>query len=292
LTGNFGGPDSLRKSYDLGQTWEVIAYSPLISSIEDLLDQNDTHLLYRVNPNGNSNEVFSYSIINDTWHPIPNTVESLSPFQSYINNNRIYTSIDNVNGLSINSCALDGSDDQNIYNFNDLLFFDGFVESNGFMGFLAVGLLTPFGGKDLYVSNDNGQTFTFQATLYNAPYFINFKPLESGEYIVNASSNVLRVSPDLQTFTPITNGFKLTNISDVTSINNFIYATKAGVIFQRSGDNGVTFENLTDTGIPQGKILQKGDSIFYETVVDLDVLWINRSFNNQFTLLNIAIVCM
>lgn len=286
LTGNFGGPDSLRKSYDLGQTWEVIAYSPLISSIEDLLDQNDTHLLYRVNPNGNSNEVFSYSIVNDTWHAIPNTSEDLflNQHQSYIHNNRIYTAKDSIMTMHIYSAALDGSDNQIVYTTNNNLYYRGFYENNSIMGYIKSNVNNPESSHDLFISNDDGETFTLQTTLDYSPLFLDYKPFETGECIINSSNNVFRVSADLQTNTPITDGFKLTNINNVTSVNGALYATKGGVCFKRSDDDGASFENLTaEAGIPLSIILNQGDSIFYETVVDYDVLWMNRSFDNGLT---------
>ena len=284
LTGNFTGPDSLRKSNDLGQTWESVAYSPQIFTVQELLDQNNTHLLYKVNPNGNSSEIFSYSVVNDTWHEIPTSDQSGYPIQSYIRNNRIYTAIDSFLTLSIHSAALDGSDDQVVYSLDDYFFYNGFYENNSTMGFLKTGLTTPFGANDLFISNDNGQTFNFQTTLNNSQLSYGYKPFESGDCIMNSSNNIFKVSADLQTYTQITDGFKLTNINNVTSVNGALYATKAGVSFQRSDDNGATFENLTtEVGIPQSLILNQGDTIFFETVVDYDVLRMTRSFDNGLT---------
>ena len=275
---------AILKSSDLGQSWSNEPFPNFISDVFLLLDRDDSNILFYVNTNIDTCKYFTYSVIDGNWHGIPNTGYQIGPGAAYIFNNRVYRLIVN-DSLNIYSCAMDGSDNQLIYTNNNTLNFNGFLETNGMMAYLTQEPTTPLNAKELYVSTDNGLTFTHQTTLINTPTWQNIKkPLESGECIVRSGANLYLMSADFQNYELITDGFVLQDIDYVTSINDVIYAYELSMFFGRSADNGLNFEDILPTnGALMGGMIHQGDSIYYETFDEETFFKFYRSYNNGVT---------
>ena len=275
---------AILKSSDLGQSWSNEPFPNFITDVFFLMDRDDSNILFYVNSNIDTCKYFTYSVIDGNWHGIPNTSYQIGPGATYIFNNRVYRLIVN-DSLNIYSCAMDGSDNQLIYTNNNTLNFNGFLEINGTMAFLIQEPSTPLNSKELYVSTDNGLTFTHQTTLANTPSWQNVtKPLESGECIVRSGANLYLMSADFQNYELINDGFILQDIDYVTSINDVIYAYEPGVFFGSSADNGINFEDIMPTnGALMGGMIHQGDSIYYETLDEDTYFKFYRSYNNGVT---------
>jgi hypothetical protein len=274
---------AVMKSSDLGQSWINEPSPDFIQNVFYVNDNDDSNILFYVNSTDTC-KYFIYSVVDGNWHAIPNTNYQNGPGATYIFNNRVYR-LNFNDSLNIFSCAMDGSDNQLIYTNNNILNFNGFLEINGTMAFLVQELSTPLNSNELYVSTDNGLTFTHQTTLTNAPSWGDIKkPLESGECIVRSGTKLYLMSADFQNYELITDGFVLQDIDYVTSINDVIYAYEPGVFFGRSADNGMNFENVMSTnGALKGGMIHRGDSIYYETLEEDTVFKFYRSYNNGAT---------
>jgi len=279
-----GSVGTILKSSDLGQSWSNEPFPNFIFDVFIVADTDDSNILYYVNTNIDTCKYFIYSVVDGNWHGIPNSNYQNGPGATYISNNRVYRL--NFNGsLTIYSCAMDGSDNQLIYTNNNTLNFNGFLEINGKMAYLIQEPSTPLNSNELYISTDNGLTFTHQTTLSNTPSWQNVKkPLESGECIVRSGANLYLMSADFQNYELINDGFILQDIDYVTSINDVIYAYEPGVFFGRSADNGMNFEDIMPTnGTLMGGMIQQGDSIYYETLDEDTYFKFYRSYNNGAT---------
>lgn len=277
------GNGLLIKSSDLGLTWTNHPMPNYIDYAMIIRDKDEAHIVYSVSSTDTSRN-FVYSVLDNSWHAIPGT-NANGLIQSYIFNNRVYTALNASSIFSISSCALDGSDNQLLYSNSDVLLYDGFVEINGTLAFLITEITTPFNAKDLYVSNDNGLTFTFQSTLENTPNWINFAiPLETGECIVRSGSNLYLMSENFEQYELINGGFVLNELDYLTSVNNEIYVSEPGQFFGKSNDNGANFVSVVNSnGYLSGEILQQGDTILYETLDNNLGSVFQRSFDNGLT---------
>jgi hypothetical protein len=285
LTGYFEGEDKLMKSTDLGVTWISEAIPTTISTVTSVLDQNETHILFKVSPgiNNNSN-IFSYSIANGTWHAMPNLTNSAYASDAFIYGNRIYSAIEEIFDITVYSYALDGSDFQTLYTTSDFWFFRGFIELNGVF-LLEIAPDASSTTYELYTSTNNGQTFTLQSTLNNTPALFGDIPLSNGECLLSNNSNLFLMSSDFQNYEPITNGLILTQIGYIASFNNTLWISKANASFQRSTDNGNTFIPFpTSYGTPYGGIAHKGDTLFFQSMNESSELIGYRSFDNGLTI--------
>lgn len=274
---------AIMKSSDLGQSWTNEPFPNFIQNVFSIADTDHSNALYYVN-SIDTCRYFIYSVFDGYWHGIPNTNFQNGPGAAYIFNNRVYTLFFN-DSLNIYSCAMDGSDNQLIYTNNNALSFNGFLEINGMMAFLIQEPSTPLNAKELYVSIDNGLTFTHQTTLTNPLSWGNVKkPLESGECIVRSDTHLYLMSANFQNYDLITDGFVLLDIDYVTSINDVIYAYEPNVFFGRSVDNGMNFEDIMPTyGELMGGMMHRGDSIYYETIDEDTYFKFYRSYNNGAT---------
>ncbi len=287
-----GGSGVILKSNDLGQTWNNESMPDFIDNVMKTFDTGNAHITYLVSSTDTSRS-FIYSVIDGNWHAIPGTNTTGGLIASYIYNNRVYTAIDGTNDFSISTCAMDGSDNQLLYSNPTSIQFNGFLEVNGTMAFLIEEITTPNNSSELYVSNDNGQTFTYQVTLNNTPVWWNeVKTLESGQCIVWAGIDLFLMSADFQTYQSITDGMIIFGLKYVTSINNVIYAANYDAFFGRSEDDGITFEDLSGISTsPMGGILQQGDTILYETLDNYyQVYSFIRSYDNGVTFDSLPIV--
>ena len=279
-----GSVGTILKSSDLGQSWSNEPFPNFIYDVFIVADSDDSNILYYVNTNIDTCKYFIYSVVDGNWHGIPNSNYQNGPGATYISNNRVYRL--NFNGsVTVYSCAMDGSDNQLIYTNNNTLNFYGFLEINGTMAFLTQEPSTPLNSKELYVSTDNGLTFTHQTSLSNIPSWQNVKkPLESGECIVRSGTNLYLMSADFQNYELINEGFILQDIDYVTSINDVIYAYEPGVFFGSSANNGINFEDIMPSnGALMGGMIHQGDSIYYETLDEDSYFKFYRSFNNGAT---------
>lgn len=287
-----GGNGLIVKSNDLGQSWTTEPMPAFIEYVMKTFDSDDSHITYMVGSTDTS-RCFIYSVFDGVWHAIPGTNTTGGLITAYIYNNRVYTAVDGANDFSIYTCALDGSDNQVLYSNAATLQFQGFIEVNGSMAFLIHEPTTPIDAEDLYVSNDNGQTFTYQATLSNAPVWWDVvEPLESGQSIVRSGTDLWLMSADFQTYQSITNGMILLGLKYVTSINNVIYTANYGEFFGRSANDGLTFEDLSAVSTsPMGGILQQGDTILYETGDNYSSVYsFFRSFDNGGTFDSLPVI--
>lgn len=284
-TGYFEGEEKIMKSTDLGVTWTTGLLPTTISSVVSILDQNETHILFRVSPGiSNNSNTFSYSIANGTWHAISNLTNSAYANEVFIYEDRIYSAIEEIFDITVYSYALDGSDFQTLYTTSNFWYFRGFIELNG----VFVLEIAPDASStiyELYTSTDNGQTFTLQSTLNNTPALFGDIPLSNGECLISTNSNLFLMSSDFQNYEPITNGLILTSIGYLDSFNDALWAGKVNVSFQRSTDNGTTFNPFpTSFGTPYGGIAHKGDTLFYQAMNEESNLIGYRSFDNGLTI--------
>jgi len=105
MTGYFEGEDKLMKSTDLGVTWISETLPTTISTVTSILDQNETHILFKVSPSINNNSnTFSYSIANGTWHAMPNLTSSAYSSEAFIYGNRIYSAIEEIFDITVYTC--------------------------------------------------------------------------------------------------------------------------------------------------------------------------------------------
>jgi uncharacterized repeat protein (TIGR01451 family) len=274
---------AIMKSSDLGQSWINEPFPDFIQNVFYVNDNDDSNILFYVNSTDTC-RYFIYSVIDGNWHGIQNTNFQNGSSGAYIFNNRVYN-LRFDDSLNIYSCAMDGNDCQLIYTNNNTLNFNGFLEINGMMAYLTQEPSTPLNAKELYVSTDNGLTFTHQTTLTNTPSWGDVtKSLESGECIVRSGTELYLMSADFQNYELITDGFVLQDIDYVTSINDVIYAYEPGVFFGRSADNGMNFEDILPTnGELMGGMIHQGDSIYYETLDEETFFKFYRSYNNGAT---------
>jgi hypothetical protein len=284
LSGYIDGEDKLMKSTDLGATWVSEVLPINISEIVSILDKNETHILFKVwSSVANGSNTFSYSIANGTWHAMPNLTNSAYASEAFIYGDRIYSAIEEIFDITVYSYALDGSDFQTLYTTSDFWFFRGFIELNGVFA-LEIAPDASSTTYELYTSNDNGQTFTLQGTLNNTPVLFGDIPLSNGECLISNNSNLYLMSSDFQNYETITNGLILTQIGYIASFNDALWTSKVNVSFQRSTDNGSTFNPFPSShGTPYGGIAHSGDTLFYNSMNEAGDLIGFRSFDNGLT---------
>jgi hypothetical protein len=267
LCGYIDGQCQIRKSNDLGVSWAIESLPPQISYINKVFDYNDTHLVFSV---GNQNDVvsvFSYSLENSSWFAISNSSQTQNQMYSVILNDRILLAKQEVDGLKIYSTDLNGNDDQLIHTNSSAFSTSGLHKINNFLVYAVYEIGEPT--LNIYTSEDEGFTFTLNSSFSHTISFNNVLNLQSGESII-LSNRLSKLNEYLQQFSLIEDGLTLIDPDYIRSINDILYVSKKGLGFYKSLDNGITFENITNSnGIPHGEILNQGDTLLYASI-DLD----------------------